>query len=287
MRPFYRIFLLWILVLTYVGPAYGQEKSGLLWKVSGNGLAKDSYLYGTIHIICKENFLMNDQITAAFDQTEQLILELDMSDPQLMNKMQQVSLNPGMKNIQGDLDPEAAKTIDAFLLKNYGAGLAQLGVLKPFVLTSMVLVKTLPCAETESYEGFFTTKAGSASKPVMGLETVEYQVGVFDQIPQDIQLKELGKMLTDESTKQETEKLMSTYLTQDVEALFGLMNSSEMMSQYRGLMLDDRNKAWIPKISEAMKSKSVFVAVGAGHLGGENGVISLLKQAGYTVEPVK
>ena len=287
MRPFYRIFLLWVLVLTYVGPAFGQEKSSLLWKVSGNGLEKPSYLFGTIHIICKDDFLMDDRIKGAFDQSEKLIMELDMSDPQLQAKMQQVSLNPGMKNIQGDLDPESAKALDVFLTEKYGAGLAQLGILKPFVLSSMVLVKILPCTEMESYEGFFTTSATANNKPIEGLETVEYQVGIFDQLPQDLQLKELIKMFNGQESQAELSKMMSSYLSEDVHALYEVMNESSMMSEYRSLMLDDRNKNWIPKISEAMKSKSVFVAVGAGHLGGENGVISLLKQAGYTVEPVK
>lgn len=272
-------------LLIWAATATAQESS-LLWKVSGNGLEKESYLFGTIHIICKEDFLMDERITTAFDQTEQLIMELDMSDPQLPAKMQQVSLNPGMKNLQSDLDENTAKALDEFLIKSYGAGLAQLGVLKPFVLSSMVLLKVLPCPEVESYEGFFTSRASANGKPVSGLETIDFQVGVFDQIPQEIQLEELGKLVNDDSSKQDLEKLMSTYRSEDLEAMYQVMNSSGMVADYRVLMLDDRNKTWIPKIEDAMHSKSVFVAVGAGHLGGEFGVIALLKKAGYSVVPI-
>ncbi|WP_332913994.1 TraB/GumN family protein [Algoriphagus boritolerans] len=93
-----------ILALSFwlVGSATAQESS-LLWKISGNGLEKESYLFGTIHIICKSDFLMDERITTAFESTEELILELDMSDPQLQLKMQQVSMNPGMKNIKGEM----------------------------------------------------------------------------------------------------------------------------------------------------------------------------------------
>jgi uncharacterized protein YbaP (TraB family) len=263
------------------------QDSSLLWKISGNGLEKESYLFGTIHIICKEDFLMDDRITSAFDQSEELIMELDMSDPQLPVKMQQVSLNPGMKNLQSELSDTTAKALNDFLTTNYGVGLAQLGILKPLVLSSMVMVKLLPCAEVESYEGFFTQRATVASKPIAGLETVEFQMGMFDQIPQSVQLEELSKMLAGEDSKKELEKLVQTYKSENIHTLHDEMNSSGMMSEYQGLMLDDRNKNWIGKIEEAMRAKPVFVAVGAGHLGGELGVISLLKNAGYTVVPVR
>lgn len=281
-----RKFTLSILILMWmVGSTKGQESS-LLWKVSGNGLEKESYLFGTIHIICKSDFLMDDRILSAFADSEKLIMELDMSDPELQAKMQQVSVNPGMKNIKSEMEEPMADALDEFLTKNYGAGLAQLGVLKPFVLSSMVLLKTLPCSEIESYEGFFTAKASEAGIPIAGLETVEFQVGIFDQIPQDLQLKELGKLVSDEEANKDLEKMMSAYLTEDLEAMDKVMNSEGMVSEFRSILLDDRNKSWVPKMEEAMKSNSVFMAVGAGHLGGESGVISLLRNAGYTVEAI-
>ncbi len=278
--------LLVLLLLTVTDWAMAQDSS-LLWKISGNGLEKESYLFGTIHIICKEDFLMDQRITSAFDQSEQLIMELDMSDPQLPVKMQQVSLNPGMKNLQSELSDSTSSALDDFLTTNYGVGLAQMGILKPLVLSSMVLVKLLPCPEVESYEGFFTARATAASKPIAGLETVEFQMGMFDQIPQSVQLAELSKMLTGDDSRQELKKLVQTYQSENIHILHEAMNSSGMMADYRGLMLDDRNRNWIAKIEESMRAKSVFVAVGAGHLGGELGVISLLKNAGYTVVPVR
>ncbi|MBS4071093.1 MAG: TraB/GumN family protein [Algoriphagus sp.] len=266
--------------------SFSQEGS-LLWKISGNGLSKESYLFGTIHIICKEDFVINDRVKKAFESSEKLVMELDMSDPQLMANIQQHSLNPGMKNIQGELSEEDASMMDAFFMKNFGVGLAQIGILKPFVLSSMALIKTLPCPETESFEGYFTAQAQSQSKPIEGLETVEIQMGTFDQIPAKVQLDELVKMIKDESGAEEFKAMVTAYLEEDIEALYQTMNQDGMTKEYRGIMLDSRNKAWIPQLQEKMVKESVFVAVGSGHLAGENGVISLLKHAGYQVEPVK
>lgn len=285
-RLFLKLALTFCILFHVSISGFSQEKS-LLWKISGNGLTKDSYLFGTIHIICKEDFVMGDRVKKAFESSEKLVMELDMGDPQLMAKMQQQSLNPGMKNIQSELSEEDANVMDAFFVKNYGAGLAQIGILKPFVLSSMALLKTLPCTDVESFESYFTAQAQGLNKPIEGLETVEIQMGTFDQIPAKIQLDELVKMIQDESGTEEFKGMVTSYLEEDIEALFQIMNQDGMMKEYREIMLDNRNKAWIPQLQEKMAKESVFVAVGSGHLAGENGVISLLKHAGYQVEPIK
>lgn len=283
---FRKIGSTFFLLMWVVGSVIAQESS-LLWKVSGNGLEKESYLFGTIHIICKEDFLMDDRILQALEKSEKLVMELDMSDPQLQAKMMQISMNPEMKNIQTELDPQDAELVDAFLIKNYGAGLAQLGVLKPFVLSTMTMMKSIPCEEVESYEGFFAAKASESKSPVLGLETPEFQVGIFDQIPMEIQLTEMVKMLKEETATDDFNKMTQTYLQEDIEGLYGEMNSEGMLMVYRELILDNRNKAWVSILEKEMETQTLFVAVGAGHLGGENGLISLLQKAGYQVDPIK
>lgn len=274
-----------LLILSGIGSLKAQENS-LLWKISGNGLEKESYLFGTIHLICKEDFLMDERILEAFDKSEKLVMELDMSDPQLQSKMQVISMNPGMKNIQSELDPADVEILDGFLTQNYGAGLAQLGFLKPFVLSTMALMKTIPCEEVESYEGFFTDKSAESKKPIQGLETPEFQVSIFDQIPFEIQINELMKMLKEDSGEADFRQMTDTYLSEDIEELYEVMNSDGMVAEYRDLILDNRNKAWISILEEEMKTQILFIAVGGGHLGGENGLISLLRKAGYQVEPI-
>ena len=93
-------------------------------------------------------------------------------------------------------------------------------------------------------------------------------------------------MISGGTSEAEFDKLVDTYTSQDVEGLFLFMTSEGMMKDYRETILDQRNISWIPTLQERMKKESLFVAVGAGHLGGESGVISLLKKAGYQVEAV-
>jgi uncharacterized protein YbaP (TraB family) len=284
-----RLGIILVLVSWVVLPVKAQsnDQSSLLWKISGNGLTEESYLFGTIHLICADQFLMDDRIKNAFQSTNQLVMELDMSDPNLPQKMAAISMNPEMKNIQSEMDAEDAKALDEFLIESYGAGLAQLGVLKPFVLTSMVMIKQLPCEEVMSYEEFFTSLATEQKKPIKGLETVEYQMGIFDQIPAGLQLAELAKMVKSGESEAEFEILVQTYLSEDLDRLYAIIKDSDTMEKYQDIMLDNRNRNWVAEMNSAMQNSSIFFAVGGGHLPGENGIIKLLRDRGYKVDPVK
>ncbi|MCL6259426.1 TraB/GumN family protein [Aquiflexum sp. TKW24L] len=278
---------LMLFMLVFQAFANEKEEKSLLWKISGNGLKESSYLFGTIHMICKDKFYMDEGIENALASSKVLAMELNMTDPNLMAEMQQLSVNPGFANIKGEFTPDQADALDKFLTASYGAGLDQLGVLKPFVLSSMVLIKMLPCTEQSSYELFLTEKAKEQSKTVKGLETVAFQMGIFDQIPQKLQIDELGKMVTDTEGMDEFDKLVGAYLDQDLDRLYDLISENEMFQEYGNLLLEDRNKNWIPKIEEMVKEQATFIAVGSGHLGSETGVINLLREAGYKVEAVK
>lgn len=278
---------LMLFMLVFQAFANEKEEKSLLWKISGNGLKENSYLFGTIHMICKDKFYMDERIENALASSKVLAMELNMADPNLMAEMQKLSVNPGFANIKGEFSAEQASALDKFLTTSYGAGLDQLGILKPFVLSSMVLVKMLPCTEQSSYELFLTEKAKEQSKTVKGLETVAFQMGVFDQIPQKLQIDELGKMVTNPEGMEEFDKLVGAYLDQDLDRLYDLITENDMFREYGNLLLEDRNKNWIPKIEEMVKEQTTFIAVGSGHLGSETGVIALLRKAGYTVEAVK
>lgn len=261
--------------------------NSLLWKISGKGLKQESYLFGTIHIICEEQFWMEPKIEKALESAQVLALEIDMTDPNLMAEMQQLSINPGFKNIKGEFTDEQAAALSGFLTQHYGAGLEQLGILKPFVLSSMVMIKMLPCEQQSSYETFFTEKAKSQGKKVIGLETAAFQIGMFDQIPQKIQIDDLAEMVTEKDALTELNQLVETYLSQDLQKMYQIITDNEMFQQYGDLLLKQRNENWIPKIEELIKNQSAFIAVGAGHLPSDSGVIQLLRKAGYKVEAVK
>ena len=131
-------------------------------------------------------------------------------------------------------------------------------------------------------------EAVAKKKPVIGLETVASQMAVIDSKPIEKQAEELYELAKDpDKGIGHLKKLMGVYKLRDADKLFDL--TEEMMTkdrEFQAKLLDDRNRAWIPKLETAFKEKPTFVAVGAGHLGGKNGVIRLLRKRGYKVTPV-
>ncbi|EOZ95437.1 hypothetical protein A33Q_2799 [Indibacter alkaliphilus LW1] len=266
---------------------FAQENSSLLWKVSGNGTVHESYLFGTIHLICKDQFMMDEITLKALEDSDKLFMEIDMSDPGIMGKMNQISFNKDMENIKAHIPEEEHATVDAFFKESFGAGLDQLGAMKPFILSSMVLMKVISCPNVQSYEQFFLGKAQEKQIPIKGLETIEFQASLFDEIPLEEQIDELVKVILDtEKGNQEFQELVDVYLSKDIEYIHDQIIISDMFANHAESLLYNRNKAWIPIIEEAIKEASAFVAVGAGHLGSENGLVQLLRKQGYTVEPV-
>lgn len=280
-----KILVFCLTIILSIG-SYAQEKS-LLWEISGNGLSKPSYLFGTIHLICPTDYFMSDATKAAFEKTEQVYLELDMDDPSLMTKMMQTSMFTDGKKLKDYLKTEDYTLLNDYFKQKMGMGLDQINGMKPFTVMSMLYMTLLSC-QPQSYELVFTQMATNAKKEMLGLETVEFQMGVFDQIPYEKQAGMLADMVRkkEESIKEFSE-MVALYKQQDIEQLLKLMDESEWdFNGYEDLLLANRNTTWIPVMQKAMQTKPTFFAVGAGHLGGEKGVLSLLKKQGYVVKAV-
>jgi uncharacterized protein len=280
------LLILFFLVISQSN-ATGNEEKSLLWKISGNGLEQESYLFGTIHLICQDQFKMDDRILNALGKSKKIALEIDMSDQNMMMEMQKLSVNADFKNIKDEFDPMQSEAVDEFLKSKYGTGLDQLGVLKPFVLSTMIITKLLPCEEISSYEMFFLQNSQEGNMPMTGLETIEDQVKIFDNIPLKTQLDDIGDLVMDESSIKEFDTLVSAYLDEDIDLLYELITKNEMFKNHGDMLLIDRNKKWIPIIEDLVKEQTTFIAVGSGHLASETGVIQLLRNAGYKVEPLK
>ncbi|MGI9541681.1 MAG: TraB/GumN family protein [Cyclobacteriaceae bacterium] len=263
-----------------------DQSSSLFWEISGNGLEKPSFLYGTIHMICQEDLNMSNQVKEAFAQTTLTVLEVDMDDPNLMSEAQKHAYNDGMSNISELLEESDKDMLNTYFKENYGADLSQLGVMKPFSLISLTLPKLLSCS-TASYEQSFVQLSQGAEKELVGLETMDFQMGLFDQIPIEKQLTWLVESVEKtEDNKLELNQMIAAYKNNDLDKLFEVMTTSPEFAEYTDLLLYDRNKTWIPKIEEIIKEQQAFIAVGAGHLASKQGVVELLRAKGYTVKPI-
>jgi len=264
-------------------------QNSLLWKITGNELEQPSYLYGTIHVICPADFFLPEQVSSKMKISKQLILEVDISDPAMMQTMQTGMVNPQMKNIKADLSEADIKTLDKALMNSLGAGIDQMGILKPWALSTMLSLKlALECDQPAQYEVELLKLAKANNLPLIGLETIQEQLTMFDNIPYDEQIDMLMESVNDsEKNKVLFQNMVATYKTQDVDKLYEFILEQDEMEDFAEILLDNRNKKWLPILAKEMRSKSCFIAVGAGHLAGKQGVIQLLRSEGYTVLPIK
>ncbi len=270
-----------LIISLFISPVSAQ----LLWKVEGNGLHQPSYLYGTMHILCPDDFHISEQVLKAYQTSDALVLELDPTNPAVLAEMQQLSINPGFENIYKDLPEEDYEKINRVLTKNFGAGLDQIGIMKPFVLISMLTMTLFPCEQLESPELYFVGLANEDGREIISLETAALQMGIFDEIPTELQIQEILRMLDQEGVE-EFQAMKKAYLAEDLSALDEVMASNVMMKEWEHLILSDRNKQWVKDLVPVMPEKSLFIAVGAGHLPGAEGVIELLRKEGFCVTPV-
>lgn len=281
--------LLFLLFICSVNAKAQQQKNkSLLWEISGNGLKQPSYLFGTIHMICKEEFLLSEIVKQKFSSSKQVYLELDMDDPKLQATMMKEMQLPNNETLKSKLGEINFKKLDSFLKKELKMNLVMFDKFKPMMVMSLLAQRLPSCPQMESYEMNFVKMASEQKKELLGLEKVEDQLDVFDAIPDSLEIRSIMNIVNDFDTqRKEFTRMSIIYKSQDLDALYQLMVESPEMMDSQELLLDRRNRNWIPIMEPAMKKASTFFAVGAGHLGGSQGVLELLRKQGYKVKAIQ
>ena len=267
----------------------------LLWKIEGKDIKEPSYLFGTIHIIGKDDFFLPSGFEEAFDQSEEVMFEIDMNEMTDMGMMMGLLTNLMMKDgvtLQKLLSAAEYKEVSGYF-EEMGLPMFLLNKVKPMFLSMLAEVNMDPSElqsdDMVSYEMDLFDKANAAGKEVGGLETMAYQMSLFDSIP----YKDQAMMLLDAVRGTEAEvdamdEIVKMYKMQDIESMVSLVNDTESKddSGFEKVLLTNRNENWISVMSKQMSTTPTFFAVGAGHLGGKNGVIRLLRKEGYALTPV-
>jgi uncharacterized protein len=279
-----------------------EDKKSLLWEITGKDLKKPSYLYGTIHLIPKSDFFLTDATKKVFDASQKVTFEInmkEMNNPMAMLGMMTKAMMPNGKKLKDFLSAD-----DYGLVKrkfdSLGLPLQMLERIKPMFLSVMVgndgEKMSLDGSSNEntkstSYEMEFLQMGEKQKKEFAGLETVEFQMGIFDSIPYQVQAEMLVKTIKGDGgdSNAEFNKMVEMYKSQDIEAMSKMLGSSDEtdLAKYEGMLITTRNRNWIPIMKKMMLEKTTFFAVGAGHLGGEKGVVNLLRQEGYKLKPLK
>lgn len=308
MKKNFLLFILLGLVLTF-SSCNGNSKQtpaelsgALLWEISGNGLAKSSYILGSYHVETKD-FVENNikGLTNAFAQADQVIGEIDMAEMMSnVAEMQKAMTMPTDTTYQMLLSADDYTFLDNKFKESFGAGMDQLGQMKPSTLSTMYLLLqygkltgnmiTDPNAAMDSY---FQNEGKKQEKKIAALETIEEQIDLlYNSEPLQKQALDLVCGTKNEDyTISSMQKLDSAYRAQDLTAMYELSmdtindpcyTSDEFMNK----LTTERNNNWMNKLPALLQKDSNFIVVGALHLCGKDGILQQLVDRGYTVTPV-
>ena len=299
-----RIFFTFVVAVMASVTANAQ----LLYKISGNGLKTPSYIVGTYHLAPASYVDSIPGARVALETAEQVCGELSMDEMSSLEGTQKVMaamMLPDGQSLKDVLSEEEFAKLDAFMADVMGVGLsnpmvgAQLGKMTPMAIaTQLQLLQYMkmtpgfnPNALIDSY---FQTEASKNGKPVIGFETMDFQISVLYK-GRSIERQKVQLMCMIDNREYELmmmKTLTEAYFAQDIAKLLEvteekLGNKCDSTPEEDEALIYGRNADWAEKMPAIMGDKSTLFVVGAAHLPGERGVLELLKKKGYAVEAVK
>ena len=271
------------------GP-HGPLPSGnkhMLFRVRGpNGATL--YLLGSVHLLSQDAAALPPQVDTAFEHAKTVSLETSFDSVQM--RAAELMMRGRFSNgatLRSTLSPSAVPKVDS-LLRSYGLTLDQVNGFKPWfvsMLLSQVAMQKMGFQAQFGVDMQLNARAKAAGKPVLGLESPDFQLGLFD----GLSFADQEQMLVD-GTREDDAKVLTTirdaWSVGNTAALDSLLNRRlESAPGLRNALLTSRNRNWVPKLEQLIKGKDdALVVVGAGHLVGKDGVLELLKAKGYTIE---
>jgi uncharacterized protein YbaP (TraB family) len=288
-----RFLLVGISIITFTAfHAQNAEKqeSSLLWEIKGKKVETPTYLMGTMHLIAKDKFYFPDHLKEKVAASELLVLEIGGISEQM--KMAQVMfLKEG--SLFDHFSEKQLDTLYQYLASNFDYSTEEVnkrfGRMKPIALMQLFTREAFGEGPA-SYEISLEKIAKENEIEIDGLESVEEQMKIFDEMSMDDQVEMVMSGIRDEDANlEQTQALQDLYLSQNVDSIYAFTkaDSSSALMNYEDDLLTNRNEKWIPLIKKHIKKKKCFIAVGAAHLGGEKGIINLLREEGFEVTPVK
>lgn len=226
------------------------SENSLLWEISGNGLEKPSYLFGTFHMMCKDRFLIKDKVTSALEKTEQTVLEINFSDMSQMTEMQKVMI--AEKRLSEQMTPAETERFSAGLEK-LGLKLEDVDQFSPMALYSTLMMKYFSCPpqDLKSLDIELMQQTLVQGKPLGGLETIQQQVKIFKDY---LTINEMIKFVENfDKGKLQMETMLTDYINEDLDKISEQMHSAEHMTEeQQAIMLDNRNIDWLTKMPDMM-----------------------------------
>lgn len=278
-----KLFLIQLCAILSMATIFAQENS-VLWKISGNNLKADSYLLGTIHILCPEDFVMHDKVKRVIGEVDQVIFEVDLFNPENTDLMQQRMMRP-TQDFLSNLKSDQIQLIDSVLTANQ-LSIKMFDMLHPAMIMSLLTLKSFNCPNPMEFKSVENEVHKLAEgKNIADLETIEFQMEMLSKIATPEYFYNYLK-LYDEASKL-TQQMVIAYNKQDLSILEEVITDPNWMTpEVYDLMLTQRNNNWLDVIPSRISENKTLIAVGAAHLIGKDGLIQQLREKGYTVTPV-
>jgi len=275
-----------ICCLAMAATFYAQEKplaNSVLWKIEGNNITTSSYLMGTIHLMCEEDFKIKDKIKIALSESEDLVLEVNFDDPKEIALIQKTMMSD--KKLSETLTKKQAEKLDSILAKSMGVGIENFDQFSLSTLYSLILMQSISCPNKKMWEMELIALAKTNEMEIFGLESIIDQIDFFtNAYPTDEMINQLDLM---DEYAEIFGDIVDLYNTENISKLVNVIDDPRFMDENAEYwMLEYRNKNWLKKMQQMMEGGSQFFAVGSAHLAGEFGLIPQLRKLGYTVTPV-
>jgi uncharacterized protein YbaP (TraB family) len=261
--------------------------SQLLYEIKSKDGQHTSYVFGTIHLMPKDKFNIDSTLTAAFNSSSMIAMEVDLNmDLAQKIEVAKETILPEGKTLRDICTKDQYEMIYAYAVDSNGMNkkkFKRYSRLKPFFFSSVMLQESLE--NTKSYELEFGEMAKKGSKKTMGLESIQVQMQTINTVS----LEDQVQMLIDGMKEtQSYDAMLANYLSESIDALYTeIVAESEGFPNFVENFLNKRNRQWIPVITDQIERENTFIAVGAGHLSGPNGVLQLLNAQGYSLTPIQ
>jgi len=281
--------LLFIFILVINTPVFAQkEYNSLFWEISGNGLTEPSYLYGTMHTQDSRVFHFKEGVIEAFNSSDTYAMELNLDSINQCELMTSLIMD-STYSLKTLLSKKEYQLVETFFIDSLGQALFLFNKMQPMFTAQMISTRDLQKQQEEALDFHFFKKAKEQTKKIVGLETMLEQVQAFSSISYEEQAKGLVKAVKEygKEASVSMDEIMEYYIKGDLNKLLEITESTEEDEEISKVFIEEfllkRNYNMADRAVPLITKGSTFIAVGAAHLPGEEGVIELLRKKGYTV----
>ena len=267
----------------------GQEKyNSLFWEISGNGLTESSYLYGTMHTQDERAFQFKEGVMDAFNHAEIYAMELNMDSVDQTALLSKLIMD-STYSLKTLLTADEYTLVSDFFRDSLGQALFMFERMQPLFTAQMVALRDLEAQQTDALDIYFFKEAKKQKKQTIGLEKTMEQIDAFSAVPYELQAKGLVDAVTDYGKEGELDMdtMMKYYVEGNLDKLLEMTiedeEDEEMAKIFNDIFLVKRNYNMADRAEPYIKKGSTFIAVGAAHLPGKEGIITLLRKKGYKV----